>query len=745
MSVIGSIFFSWAIGFTLISIFSSTPSLANKQNAHNTLDSLVGNFVRNFSLFCILTYSLARLKISFTEIFYLELGILVIIYVKFLTGGNFKYRVSTLILNLKWIFPLSIISIILYLPPLIKTGVNGSKFGLSTIGNNDVAFYSLTASEFMKSGFINSQNIVNQDLNSTAFFQHQAANLVITLASNIFQIQTWQSMNGVMIFCIATAILGIAYLSKVFLLSINEKYYYLVGTIVMASPAMTYIVGQAFLGQITSIPIAAITLGVFLSLSLGNSVDQRTNRLLLVYLFVLSSIVYPVFLYPVFFGSTILYFLIKMIRNRKSFFSDSYRDLRYILLGIVLSIPYLHTAIYLIFLLNGAEAGWSLKSITPMSLILSGKLIGYPLNGYFVLLLWVLSVCVFYFVITRKKSSLKLEDIYFRRILLFGLLGIYVFAVEVRGGDFSNYQNWKLLMYFFPILYTLFLTDLIRISKSKLIVLSPFILVSVVSPFGQWMGSFNNVAGVLTHDMSELQSNRELQRYPEINVGARTYFDSMVIADILQNKKVFIASKTTMPMQESPTACTLVDLRDDEYSKVQFLNKTYGLIPSKEPGCEIQNATDNFLKVRVNETINFKINSRGNRALAEHWSSPENWGVWSLGDKASIHLKIIGPNAGRTWIEIEGSPFMNPNLKNTKVIFDSPLFEKKVFTFVASDSPHVIRIELFPDALIKSKGNVDIFVQTPDNISPKKLGISEDTRPLGFGMITLKFVDRVTR
>ena len=88
---------------------------------------------------------------------------------------------------------------------------------------------------------------------------------------------------------------------------------------------------------------------------------------------------------------------------------------------------------------------------------------------------------------------------------------------------------------------------------------------------------------------------------------------------------------------------------------------------------------------------------------------------------------------------------MNPNLKNTKVVFDSPLFEKKVFTFITSDTPQVIRIELLPDALMKSKGNVDIFIETPDNISPKKLGISEDTRPLGFGMITLKFVDSVTR
>jgi hypothetical protein len=219
----------------------------------------------------------------------------------------------------------------------------------------------------------------------------------------------------------------------------------------------------------------------------------------------------------------------------------------------------------------------------------------------------------------------------------------------------------------------------------------------------------------------------------------------MVLADILQNKKIYISSKTTMPVLQNPTACTLVDMRDNQYSQVQVLNSTYGLIPSIDPGCEIQNATDNFLRVKMNETILFKSKSNADRALADSWSLPESWGVWSLGEKARIHFRIIEPKAGRKWLEILGSPFMNPNLDNTRVIFDSPLFKRKVFTFTANESSRIIRIELLPNALLNSKGKVDIFVETPDNISPKKLGISEDPRPLGFGMITLKFVDTETK
>ncbi len=745
MSIFGSIFSSWVIGSILLCIFCMTPSLKKGLYPNSVLDSLVANFVRNFSIFCILTYSLSRLKISFAQIVIVELGILSCIYLKVLFDRNFAAIVRTFISNLKWLLSLSTLSVIVYLPALIKTGINGSIFGLSTIGNNDVAFYSLTASEFLKTGFANSQNIVNQDLNATAFIQHQAANLIVALTSTIFHLQTWQTFNGLMIFCISSAILGTAYLSKTFLPVANERIFLLVGTIVLASPAMTYIVGQVFLGQVTSIPIAAITLGVFIRLSSANSVNLPIDRIQLAYLFILSSIVYPVFLIPVFFGSLVLYLFLRVLNNRQSFFVECYHDLRYIPVGVLLSISYLPTAIHLLISLNNAEAGWPLKSITPASLIISGKLIGYSLNDYLVIFLWIVSVCSFYFVISRKRTSFRREEFFSRLILLFGLLALYVLVVEVRDGDYSYYQNWKLLMYFFPILYTLFLTDLVRITRLKLFVLSPFILFSLVAPVAQWIPAINNEVGILTKDMSELHSNRELRRYSEINVGTRSYFDSMVIADVLQNKKVFIASKTTMPVLQSPTACTLVDLRDNEYSKVQLLNKTYGLIPSIEPGCEIQNATDNFLKVKMNEMVHFKINSEGNRALAENWSSPETWGVWSLGDKASIHLKIIEPKAGSNWIEILGSPFINPNLVNTTVIFDSPLFKKKAFTFTADDSSRVIRIELFPNALLNSKGNVDIFVETPDSTSPKRLGISEDPRLLGFGMITLKFVDTETK
>ena len=83
---------------------------------------------------------------------------------------------------------------------------------------------------------------------------------------------------------------------------------------------------------------------------------------------------------------------------------------------------------------------------------------------------------------------------------------------------------------------------------------------------------------------------------------------------------------------------------------------------------------------------------------------------------------------------------MNPNLENTTIIFDSPLFEKKSFIFAVGDTPRVLRIKLFPNALLKSKGNVDISIETPDNISPKILGLSEDSRSLGFGINYLKFV-----
>lgn len=741
VTIVGSVFTSWLIGFALLLLFCVTPRLNQTPNQVTNLETLVLNLLRNFSIFLLITYSLARLGIAFEFIILFELAMLIIMYVNYFYRNDAKSVVKALLSNGKALSTLSVVSVFIYLPPLLKTGLNGSIFGLSTIGNNDVAFYSLTSSEFLKTGFVDSGNLLNQNLNAAAFLQHQAANLIIAGTSKIFLLETWQTINAIMIFCISIAILGIAYLSMVFVPLARKKINYLVGFIVVSSPAITYIIGHVFLGQIMSIPIAALTLAIFIQLALSISHDNQLKSKSLVYLFALSTFVYPVFLLPVFFGSLSLYLLVKLVKHRKDFFVNCNRELFYIAIGFIVSLPYLPTAVHLLFLLNGIEAGWPIVSLTPASLIVSGKLIGAPLSNFFVLSLWIVAFCILCFILFRKSSNLKTEEILIRAILLFGLSSLYIFIVEARGGGYSYYQNWKLLFFFFPILYTLFLAELLSLARFKILVVPPLIIFSMISPAVQWLPTINNGVGVLTRDMSQLHYSKELEQYSALNVGLRPYFDSMVVADVIRNKNIYISAKTTMPTVQNPKACTLVDLRDGQYPEVEIINNTYGVIPSKETGCTIENPTDNFLRVKINEKLFFSPKSSATKALAENWSSVEEWGVWSLGTSAKIQFRVLEPYSDNLWIEIFGSPFLNTNLSQTTVIFHSPLFDSKTFIFKSGDSSKLNRIRLDRDELQKSNGQLDLYLETPNNVSPKSLGYSQDDRSLGFGLISIRITN----
>ena len=347
-----------------------------------------------------------------------------------------------------------------------------------------------------------------------------------------------------------------------------------------------------------------------------------------------------------------------------------------------------------------------------------------------------------YFVCIRNSTSLSKEERILRKGLIYGLVGLYLISVFASGESFSFYKNWKLLMYFLPVLYTLLIVDLLRARRIWKATVIPLFLFSLIAPSFQWVSNISDGKGVLTRDMSELHSSLKLSSYSDINVRLRPYYESMVVADILRNKHVYINSKTTMPPAVNNRACTLVDLRDGQYEQVQLINKTYGLIASSEKGCEIRNVTNNFLKVEINQKISFKSPSEDTRALTENWSSPELWGTWSIGEKARIQFRVNAPKSGDNWLNIIGTPFLNPAIGSAEVGISSPLFESKRIIFNSAKSNSIIRVKLKKDALLNSGGKVDIFLTTPQAVSPKSMGFSEDTRELGFGITSLELTDR---
>jgi hypothetical protein len=736
--VTGSIFSSWFIGLLLLFIFCYTPSLIIR-NGLAGVDLLINNFIRNFSLFSIVTYSLAKLDLPINLILKWELVIIFLIYLILTIKGKIGQLWIKQVNLLKILIASSIIGTFIYLPPLVKTGLNGSIFGLSTVGNNDVAFYSLTASEFLKSGFTNAENIMNLDLNTSSKLQHQTANLLISFTSEILNLQTWQVLNGIMVFCISIAIISIAFLAKAFNQSMPNWKYLLTGFIVISSPIITYLVGNFFLGQVMSIPIASSTLGYFIFLGLNKSPSGRINKLALSFLFILSSMVYPVLLIPIYVAGIVIYIFLQFTNGESRGRSQDFAVFCYILLGVFISLPYLPTAFHLIFLLNEIEAGWPLKSLNPVSLFVFGKLLDYPFEFGVTLILWISWLTLLYFIVKTNDESGKGEKL-LKFAFIFGIPAIYIFAVEIRDGDYTQYHNWKLLTYFIPILYTIFTIEVLnkRRTISRFIFI-PFLL-SLLAPTLQWLPNIHDKSGVLTRDMSNLYKNQSIQKTKSLNIKLRPYFESMLAADIVDNNKVYINSKTTMPSSIDKQACSLVDLRDNQYAAVQKINRTYGLIASELEGCKIQNATNNFFKISIGENVAFNINSEGSSALIENWSSAESWGIWSIEKKARVKFKLKDWRREDYYLEIKGSAFINTKRESTKVKFESPLFETVILRFLKESTSGVIRIRIQSDALEKLNGNIEFEILTPDAISPKELGQSDDSRTLGFGLLSIRVI-----
>jgi hypothetical protein len=63
-----------------------------------------------------------------------------------------------------------------------------------------------------------------------------------------------------------------------------------------------------------------------------------------------------------------------------------------------------------------------------------------------------------------------------------------------------------------------------------------------------------------------------------------------------------------------------------------------------------------------------------------------------------------------------------------------------ILRFLKESTSGVIRIRIQSDALEKLNGNIEFEILTPDAISPKELGQSDDSRTLGFGLLSIRVI-----
>lgn len=134
--------------------------------------------------------------------------------------------------------------------------------------------------------------------------------------------------------------------------------------------------------------------------------------------------------------------------------------------------------------------------------------------------------------------------------------------------------------------------------------------------------------------------------------------------------------------------------------------------------------------------VRFGNGSLGGLYRAGGWAALEDWGVWSLGGEARLHLRLDRRPAGPLVLTLDALALVGPNTRTRRLVLEAngrPLGDVR-FEFQAP--PPALRFELpadvpGPDGLLELR-----FLVTPVS-SPRLAGVNVDGRPLGIGLVSL--------
>ena len=140
---------------------------------------------------------------------------------------------------------------------------------------------------------------------------------------------------------------------------------------------------------------------------------------------------------------------------------------------------------------------------------------------------------------------------------------------------------------------------------------------------------------------------------------------------------------------------------------------------------KIDNTYNNY---DFNQTINFKNNGNMSQLLDEGWSHPESSHIWSEGKKSSLNFHTQLPKCNLT-VALTVSPFylegkMKP--QELKIVVNGKQLLSTILTTQKTLNFHI------PIDIWNLKSPTTIEFLHPNSISPQELGVSQDSRELGF-------------
>ncbi len=140
-----------------------------------------------------------------------------------------------------------------------------------------------------------------------------------------------------------------------------------------------------------------------------------------------------------------------------------------------------------------------------------------------------------------------------------------------------------------------------------------------------------------------------------------------------------------------------------------------------------------YLNLQVNQTYAINSSSENLELLNQGWSTPESWGIWSSGRRASINIKI-SPRLLKAHLQIilKGTFLVNQRHPLQRVRIAVNDGKPLIFNYIYNSNQHDFGIKV-PFRITKD-GTVTVSFEFLDAIQPASIGINEDKRFLAFGL-----------
>jgi hypothetical protein len=469
------------------------------------------------------------------------------------------------------------------LPIISKLAVN-SGLGAYTSQNQDQISYIAIANEFIKSGFQESGHIMPGGINSFALYGTPVTpSILMTFIMSIFQVTAWEAVLPTIIVAFGFATLGIIRLVEALFKALSNKTLTLISILIMSTSLISYSYINYFLGQILAIGLSSIILANTVENAQG--IGKSNSRFLeLFFAAILAIFIYPVFLVPFLIYSFLLGILISVGKSRVLPTRYLLSQTLAILLGFIFTVPYLFYAYRLVKYLVPINVGYPIPALSPSSLLLFIDQIGKVFEKNGLILSWM---AVFAFIAFRLFTGRKLYRDSFTGILTLCISIFTVIVVPIiRGDSFSDYQSWKLLSFFIPIILALAIPLLIPRKGNDISPTSFGAIVILIIFLGYTHNEKLEISTTYpTKSMQQVVDSSLLKDAKDLNVDLSPGWENMLMSVMLNGKRIYPIAQDLWQTQPSPKSCTLVSNADNRYVIDKKINDEYGIVYGTDKKC----------------------------------------------------------------------------------------------------------------------------------------------------------------